>query len=183
MLQFEKKTYAGTDNPSSYASEVEILDAQGSLIKPFRIFMNNVLDFGGYRFYQSDYFFNEEAGNYTSVLSVNHDPGKLPTYIGYAMLIIGALWLLFDKNGRFMQLARFVSSHNLAQKGALALVLALGLLYGPNLHANTPNIQTHGKQGTPLVETGAAQNADSSKVDSSAPQKVDSSAAQTSLPE
>lgn len=188
LLQFEKKTYAGTDNPSSYASEVEILDAQGSLIKPFRIFMNNVLDFGGYRFYQSDYFFNEEAGNYTSVLSVNHDPGKLPTYIGYAMLIIGALWLLFDKNGRFMQLARFVSSHNLAQKGVLALVLALGLLYTPPLHANTPNIQTHGKQGTPLVETGAAQNADSNKVDSKAEQKVDSSkvdssAAQTSLPD
>lgn len=175
LLEFEKKTYAGTDNPSSYASEVEVLDGQGAIIKPFRIFMNNVLDFGGYRFYQSDYYFNEEDSNYTSVLSVNHDPGKIPTYIGYTMLIIGALWLLFDKNGRFMQLARFVSSQNLAQKSVLSLMLALGVFYSPNLHANTPNIQTHGKQGTPLIETSPTQKVDSSK--------VDSSAAQTSLPD
>lgn len=153
LLEFEKKTYAGTDNPSSYASEVEVLDAQGAIIKPFRIFMNNVLDFGGYRFYQSDYYFNEEESNYTSVLSVNHDPGKMPTYIGYTMLIIGALWLLFDKNGRFMQLARFVSSQNLAQKSVLSLMLALGVFCSPNLHAQDPNIKTHGNNGAPLVET------------------------------
>lgn len=136
LLEFEKQTYAGTDNPSSYASQVEVLDSDGKVIMPFRIFMNHVLDFGGYRFYQSDYFPNEDKGNYTSVLSVNHDPGKLPTYIGYTMLILGVLWLMFDKRGRFMHLARFLSSQNLAQKSALSFMLSLGLVWGLTpLHA------------------------------------------------
>lgn len=141
LLEFDKQTYAGTDNPSSFASQIEVLDPSGEIIMPFRIFMNHVLDFGGYRFYQSSYDFNEQSRRYTTILSVNHDPGKLPTYIGYTMLILGVLWLIFDKNGRFMQLARFLSAQNLAQKSTLALMLTCALYAssgGSWLHASPP---------------------------------------------
>ena len=165
LLEFEKQTYAGTDNPSSYASEVEVLDSEGKVIMPFRIFMNHVLDFGGYRFYQSDYFPNEDKGNYTSVLSVNHDPGKLPTYIGYTMLILGVLWLMFDKKGRFMHLARFLSSHNLAQKSTLSLVFVLGLVWGLTpLHALESSMP---ESNTPHLESKSSMPSSATTLDSS----------------
>ena len=110
LLEFEKKTYAGTENPSSYASQVEVLDENDKILFPFRIYMNHTLDFGGYRFYQSNYYFDDETNSYTSVLSVNNDPGKIPTYIGYALLILAGLLVLFDKNGRFRTLAKYL--HN-----------------------------------------------------------------------
>lgn len=110
LLEFEKKTYAGTENPSSYASQIEVLDENDKILFPFRIYMNHTLDFGGYRFYQSNYYFDDETNSYTSVLSVNNDPGKIPTYIGYALLILAGLLVLFDKNGRFRTLAKYL--HN-----------------------------------------------------------------------
>lgn len=110
LLEFEKKTYAGTENPSSYASQIEVLDKNDKILFPFRIYMNHTLDFGGYRFYQSNYYFDDETNSYTSVLSVNNDPGKIPTYTGYALLILAGLLVLFDKNGRFRTLAKYL--HN-----------------------------------------------------------------------
>jgi hypothetical protein len=41
--------------------------------------MNHILDYQGYRFFQSS-FDQDELG---TVLSVNRDPGTLITYIGY----------------------------------------------------------------------------------------------------
>lgn len=110
LLEFEKKTYAGTENPSSYASQIEVLDENDKILFPFRIYMNHTLDFGGYRFYQSNYYFDDETNSYTSVLSVNNDPGKIPTYIGYALLILAGFLVLFDKNGRFRTLTKYL--HN-----------------------------------------------------------------------
>lgn len=136
LIKFELETYAGSDNPSSYASEVEVMDKQGKALFPFRIFMNNVLDYQGYRFYQSKYYGIQ--GKMATVLSVNRDPGKIPTYIGYALLILGALLVLFDKNGRFRTLARFL--HN-QQITSFALALLVALSFGaPKTYANaTPN--------------------------------------------
>lgn len=80
--------------------------------------MNHVLDYEGYRFFQSSYDTDEKG----TILSVNKDPGKIPTYLGYAMLILGALWLLLDKNGRFLKLSRFLKSQQ-AASFLLALIL------------------------------------------------------------
>ncbi len=142
LLEFEKKTYAGTDNPSSYASEVEVLDSSGAIIMPFRIFMNHVLDFEGYRFYQSSYFFNEESNSYSSILSVNKDPGKLPTYIGYILLMLGAIWLLFDNNGRFKKLSRFLAQQQMAQKAVFIIGACIMFSYTTQLYAFPTNTQT-----------------------------------------
>ncbi len=119
LKKFELERYPGSNSPASYTSEVEVLDGQNPPL-PFRIFMNNVLDYGGYRFFQSSYHPDEKG----SILSVNNDPGKTPTYIGYAMLILGVIWLLFDKNGRFATLGRFLKTQKF-----FSLMLCSALCY------------------------------------------------------
>ncbi len=101
LIDFQLERYPGSMSPSSYASEVELTDIEeGIKSMPFRIYMNHVLDHRNYRFFQSSFDSDEKV----TVLSVNHDPGTLPTYIGYLLLTLGMIWNLFDKNGRFQKL-------------------------------------------------------------------------------
>lgn len=121
LKDFVLDRYPGSDAPSSYASFVQVQDPSVEGSQEAVIFMNNVLDYGGYRFFQSSYF-PDESG---TILSVNNDPGKIPTYVGYALLIIGCVWLLFDKNGRFVSLSRFVRSKSLVALMAFSVYGAL----------------------------------------------------------
>lgn len=103
LLDFQLERYPGSNSPSSYASEVELTDKeQGIESMPFRIYMNHVLDHRNYRFFQSSFDTDEQG----TILSVNHDPGTLPTYIGYLLLTIGMIWNIFARNGRLQQLWR-----------------------------------------------------------------------------
>ncbi|MGX2972570.1 cytochrome c biogenesis protein CcsA [Helicobacter sp. T3_23-1059] len=184
LLEFEKKTYAGTENPSSYASQIEVLDENDKILFPFRIYMNHTLDFGGYRFYQSNYYFDDEVNAYTTVLSVNNDPGKIPTYIGYTLLILAGLLLLFDKKGRFQMLAKYLhsaeygaqsspksvnknatSSKVLSSIGSVFIAFALLNLSQLNAQSNplqnqSQNIQTHSStpKNNPSSQNLAPQN-------------------------
>ena len=93
---FELERYPGSQSPSSYASEVMVQDDGEEW--PFRIYMNNVLDHKGYRFYQSSYD-SDEAG---TILSINQDrPGTYLTYLGYTLLAVGMFWTLFAPGSRF----------------------------------------------------------------------------------
>lgn len=110
LVDFQLDRYPGSMSPSSYASEVEIIDDQAKILsRPFRIFMNNVLDYGGYRFFQSSYDRDEQG----TILSVNNDPGKNMTYFGYGLLILGAILLLLDRNGRFRKLGAFLQEQKI----------------------------------------------------------------------
>jgi cytochrome c-type biogenesis protein CcsB len=103
LVDFELERYPGSMSPSSYASDVELTDkSEGIESMPYRIYMNHVLDHRSYRFFQSSYDADEKG----TILSVNHDPGTLPTYFGYLLLTLGMLWNLFEKNGRFQKLLR-----------------------------------------------------------------------------
>ncbi len=101
LLDFQLDRYPGSMSPASYASEVVLIDTEQNLEKPYRIFMNNILEHRGYRFFQSS-FDQDEKG---TVLSVNNDPGTIPTYIGYFLLALGMFWSLVSKKHRFSQLA------------------------------------------------------------------------------
>ncbi|MBX7490864.1 cytochrome c biogenesis protein CcsA [Helicobacter turcicus] len=120
LKDFQLERYAGSMSPSSYASEVAIMDPLNDEEKPYRIYMNNVLDYGGYRFFQSSYDMDEQG----TILSVNRDLGKIPTYIGYAMLTFGLLWAMFAKNGRFYRLGQYLKTQNLI----LAFAFCFGIL-------------------------------------------------------
>ncbi|AXT19752.1 cytochrome C biogenesis protein [Flavobacteriaceae bacterium AU392] len=88
----------GTENVfSAFASEVTIIDSKEGDYD-YRIFMNNILDHQGYRFFQNA-FDPDELG---TILSVNHDAwGTRITYLGYLLLYFGLMAIMFAKNTRF----------------------------------------------------------------------------------
>ena len=133
LKDFQLERYAGSMSPSSYTSEVVIIDTLNNIEEPHSIFMNNVLDYGGFRFFQSSYDLDEQG----TILSVNKDPGKIPTYIGYAMLTLGLLWAMFAKNGRFYRLRKYLKAQNLV----LAFALCLGIFNAMPLQAEPQSIQ------------------------------------------
>ena len=116
--KFKLERYPGSMSPSSYSSWVSVNDPERKNSFKYHIFMNHVLDYRGFRFFQSS-FDPDEKG---SVLSVNHDPGTLPTYIGYLMLVIGFIWSFLSKKGRVAVLLRKLEK---LDKKALASVAAL----------------------------------------------------------
>jgi cytochrome c-type biogenesis protein CcsB len=103
LNDFIAEKYPGTEK--SYSAFESKVTVQDSAEKPFdaRIFMNNVLDYKGYRFFQSS-FDPDEKG---TVLSVNHDFwGTNITYAGYFLLFFSMMAIMFTKHSRFADLKR-----------------------------------------------------------------------------
>ena len=93
---FQLERYPGSTSPSAYASEIQVIDKKERFAQ--RIFMNNVLDYKGYRFFQASYD-TDELG---TVLAVNYDSvGTNVTYAGYLLMMIGMFFTLFGKGSRF----------------------------------------------------------------------------------
>jgi len=128
LRDFQLERYPASNSPSSYASEVTLIDPSQNLEMDYRIFMNHVLDHRGYRFFQSSYD-PDELG---TVLSVNHDFwGMIITYLGYLLMSIGMFLALFTRNSRFRQLMR---------KTSATAVLALGfILFTPQFSSAQNN--------------------------------------------
>ena len=138
LLDFQLDRYPGSMSPASYASEVELIDDEQGIKMPYRIFMNNILEHRGYRFFQSSYDRDEKG----TVLSVNNDPGTLPSYIGYFLLGLGMFWSLFSRNNRFSKLS--AKAKKAAKDKSLSLLLALFALFSvtPTYASNeNPTIQ------------------------------------------
>ncbi len=99
LNDFKLERYPGSNSPSSFESEVTLFDNRfGGVEFDQKIFMNNVLDYDGYRMFQSSYD-QDELG---TILSVNHDWwGTVVTYIGYALMMLGMALTLISKKSRF----------------------------------------------------------------------------------
>ncbi len=128
---FQLDRYPGSMSPSSYASEVILIDKQEGIEREFRIFMNNILEYRGFRFFQSSYDQDEKG----TVLSVNNDPGTLITYIGYAMLTIGMFLSPFLIRGRYRKLSDKALKAARSHQGMGAIVVALLALFPLSGHA------------------------------------------------
>ena len=113
--------YPGSMSPSSYESHVTLIDEANGVREPHKIYMNNILEYGGFLFFQSSYDKDEQG----TILSVNHDPGKWPTYIGYILLGIGFLLTLLSPYSRFGKLARTKYEVNASIPVIAALLIAL----------------------------------------------------------
>jgi cytochrome c-type biogenesis protein CcsB len=102
LNDFIAEKYPGTEKSySSFESKVTVQDPAETF--DARIYMNNVLDHKGYRFFQSS-FDPDEKG---TVLSVNHDFwGTAITYAGYFMLFFAMMAIMFTKDARFNDLKR-----------------------------------------------------------------------------
>lgn len=146
--------YPGSMSPSSYESDVTVIDNINSVKEDYKIYMNNVLDYGGFLFFQSSYD-QDELG---TILSVNHDPGKWPTYLGYFLLSLGLFLNFFNKKSYFGKLASKKYEYKasvLVAMVALATVLSTQPLYASNVDEsklNNIDLDHANHYGTILVQ-------------------------------
>ena len=131
LNDFIAEKYPGTETGyASFMSRVTVHDE-----RPFDydIYMNHVLDHKGYRFFQSS-FDPDEKG---TVLSVNHDAwGTWITYIGYFLLYIGLMGIMFFGDTRFKDLQQMLEKIK-AKKAALAIAFLLLALTGAHAQETT----------------------------------------------
>lgn len=115
--------YPGSNSPASFQSNIHLVDPRNNINQKDSIYMNNVLHYQGYRFYQSSYD-TDELGTY---LSVNNDlPGTIVTYLGYILLALGMFLSLLNGKSRFRWLIRQTVS-------AKIILLAMVLFAGTNM--------------------------------------------------
>ncbi len=140
---FQLDRYPGSQTPSSFASDVRIIDKERNYESDRHIFMNHVTDYRGYRFFQSSYDPDEKGTR----LSVNYDWwGTNVTYVGYLLMAIGMILSLFSRSGRFMELSGKLSKIAKRKAELSAFVLALfftpALTQAQEINAD-PNVHQH----------------------------------------
>ncbi|EHD2770934.1 cytochrome c biogenesis protein CcsA [Campylobacter jejuni] len=141
LRDFVLDRYPGSMSPASYASEITVKNNNENF--DYRIFMNNVLDYDGYRFYQSSYDQDEKG----TVLSVNKDPGKIPTYIGYFLLCLGMFMNFLNPHSRFRTLARLINKDTLKHTSVIISILLLSFgsekTFAQDLNSTLPVVNTN----------------------------------------
>ncbi|EOA0691236.1 cytochrome c biogenesis protein CcsA [Campylobacter jejuni] len=150
LRDFVLDRYPGSMSPASYASEITVKNNNENF--DYRIFMNNVLDYDGYRFYQSSYDQDEKG----TVLSVNKDPGKMPTYIGYFLLCLGMFMNFLNPHSRFRTLARLINKDTLKHASVIIFILLLSFgsekTFAQDLNSTLPVVNTnHAKALATLI--------------------------------
>ncbi len=153
LNDFIADKYPGTEKGySAFKSKVTVNDSDSEFFDT-EIFMNNVLDHQGYRFFQSG-FDPDEKG---TILSVNHDmAGTWITYIGYFLLYIGLMAIMFDGYTRFASLKR--SLDKVKAKKASLTVMALLLFVGSSM-AQTSNTDQHSIENKAQIDSIIQANA------------------------
>ena len=140
LNDFVLERYPGSESPSSYASEVTVEDPRDNSKLNHRIFMNNILDYDQYRFFQSSYD-QDEIG---TILSVNHDFwGTVISYIGYSLLALGFIITLITKKSRFLTLSHSIASIRNKRRSMMApILLLIGLCSFSTLKASDSHVVT-----------------------------------------
>lgn len=154
LRDFELERYPGSNSPSSYASEITVIDTLSKTEMPYRIFMNNILKYEGYRFFQSSYDQDEQG----TILSVSNDYlGTTITYIGYFMLMFGMLLTMFNKNSRFRSLLKLSGELQKKRLKGKTAVLIAGLVLSTSAIAGTVTKKSHIESLNHLLIQDAAQ--------------------------
>ncbi len=144
---FVMETYPGSNSPSAYESHVQIID-EGKQT-PYKIYMNNVLNHKGYRFFQAS-FDQDRLGTH---LSVNHDFwGTLVTYIGYFLLFTSMFMVFFWKGTHFWKLNQMLSNMNRRNTATVLLLLL-------SVSLSAQKIETHGTSDGSRNNVRTTQNA------------------------
>ena len=125
LIDFIAQKYPGTEKSySTFESKVEVID--GTEKFDYHIYMNHVLDYRGYRFFQAQ-FDEDEKG---TILSVNHDFwGTWITYIGYFLLYFAMMAIMFTKYSRFADIKRKLEKVKM-KKAKLTIITVLLSLSG-----------------------------------------------------
>jgi hypothetical protein len=89
LKDFRKVDYPGTRNAASYESDVMLEDPVQRIKIEKTIKMNEPLDYGGYRIFQSSFLQSASDGE-ASVFTVAKNPGILMIYLGTIIIFTGA---------------------------------------------------------------------------------------------
>lgn len=123
LNDFQLDKYPGSESAAAYASEVTVIDPLETF--DYKIYMNHILDHKGYKFFQASYDLSD--GKEETHLSVNHDfLGTFVTYLGYSLLYIGMITILFAKHTRFDVLKKSLQKIK-KKKLTMSIVMALFL--------------------------------------------------------
>lgn len=134
-IDFRLDRYPGSNVASSYESDLQIIDTSRNYQHKQTVFMNNVMDYRGYRFFQSSYFPDEKG----TKLSVNYDAvGTNITYIGYLLMALGMVVSLFMKEGRMRELVRKLGKLNERKENIHSSTLVIALLFSMTAFGQAP---------------------------------------------
>jgi cytochrome c-type biogenesis protein CcsB len=134
LNDFIAKKYPGTEKSfSAFESKVQVSDETKTF--DYHIYMNNILDYKGYRLFQAS-FDEDEKG---TVLSVSHDFwGTWITYIGYFLLYFAMMAILFTRYSRFADLKRKLEKVKMKKAKLTVVVLFLSLSGFSQNHQQAP---------------------------------------------
>ncbi|WP_428742004.1 cytochrome c biogenesis protein CcsA [Tenacibaculum sp.] len=120
LNDFQLEKYPGSESAAAYASEITVIAPDETF--DYRIYMNHILDYKGYKFFQSSY--KIDGQHEQTHLSVNHDFwGTSITYLGYFLLFFGLISSFFVRGTRFDDLKQ--SLVKIRNKKAKLSVIAL----------------------------------------------------------
>jgi cytochrome c-type biogenesis protein CcsB len=148
LNDFIAEKYPGTEKGfSSFMSKVTVEDE-----RPFDydIYMNHVLDHKGYRFFQANFDPDEKGTG----LSVNHDFwGTWITYVGYFLLYIGLMGIMFFGKTRFKDLSASLAKINEKKRKMLTVVaLFLTISFGVNAQEMHSDDDGHDHNAGPTAQ-------------------------------
>ena len=154
LNDFTLTKYPGTNIPSASESEVLLIDDRINLKEEHLIYKNHVLDYDGYRFFQTSYDDDENG----TILSVNYDfYGTRITYFGYILMALGALLIMWSKNTHFSKLNEKIKSVQSKRKALLITILVFlsssSICFTQTQFANPINEDHANEFGRILVQT------------------------------
>ena len=152
LNDFIAEKYPGTENNySSYESKVTVLDKEEGNFD-FHIYMNNILDHRGYRFFQAD--FDKDLKG--TILSVNRDYwGTWVTYAGYFLLYFGMMAILFANHTRFRDLQNGLEKVKAKKTKLMTILLLCFSLSGFAQHGEHSENEGHDHQEVEQKERNA----------------------------
>ncbi|MFZ0472411.1 MAG: cytochrome c biogenesis protein ResB, partial [Bacteroidales bacterium] len=123
LNDFMIERYPGSNSPSGFKSRVTLTDENQKADIKYDIYMNHILKYKGYRFYQSSYDKDERG----TVLSVNHDPaGMITTYTGYALLFLFIVLSIINRRSFFRTVKKgYWNSRYRRQAALVVMIIAL----------------------------------------------------------
>jgi cytochrome c-type biogenesis protein CcsB len=143
LNDFIAEKYPGTEQ--GYASFMSKVTVEDERPYDYDIYMNNILDEGGYRFFQSS-FHPDEKG---TILSVNHDRwGTWITYLGYFLLYSGLMGIMFFGKTRFKSLGASLEKLKTKKAALTTILVVAGLFFGQALQAQQASQQQETQRAT-----------------------------------
>lgn len=148
LNDFIAERYPGTIGQGGYKSFMSRVTLVDENPFDYDIYMNHVLDHSGYRFFQAQ-FDRDEKG---TILSVSHDYwGTNITYLGYMLLYLALMAILFDKNTRFADLKKQLEKIK-KRKTTLSIIALLFFTFGAFAQENSWKVSSQDKDKIPQEE-------------------------------